>query len=302
MFTRIPLPSRQEFALILVTVFWGATFLIIHNAMAVSGPLFFVGLRFACATVSIGLLAGRNVLNITAHEVKAGTLIGLCLFVGYGLQTCGLQTISSSKSAFITAMYVPLTPLLQWLIMRRRPQFMNWVGVALAFFGLMLLAGPNEGLSFTFGHGELLTAVSTIGIALEIVFISVFAGFVDIRRVTVVQLMTTSILAFALMPVFGESVPPFSWTLVLSACSLGLMSAVIQLTMNWAQRQVTPTRATLIYSGEAVWAGIFGRMAGERLPGLAFLGAALILTGVLISEFKPRNHRTPQTKQGGKAA
>ena len=190
----------------------------------------------------------------------AGAVIGLCLFVGYGLQTCGLQTISSSKSAFITAMYVPLTPLLQWLIMRRRPQLLSWVGVTLAFCGLMLLAGPGEGLSFTCGRGELLTAVSTIGIALQVVFVSFFAGDVDIRRVTVVQFMITSVLAFALMPVLGGSVPPFSWKLVLSACVLGLMSAVIQLTMNWAQRQVTPTRATLIYSGEAVWAGIFGRL------------------------------------------
>lgn len=56
--------------------------------------------------------------------------------------------------------------------------------------------------------------------------------------------------------------------------------------MNWAQRSVSPTRATVIYTGEPVWAGIFGRMAGERLPLLALLGAAFILAGVLVSELK----------------
>ncbi len=287
----IPLPSRQETALILVTVFWGATFLIVHNAMHVSGPLFFVGLRFACTTLSIGLLTRRALSGMQPHEIVAGTIIGLCIFVGYGLQTFGLQTISSSKSAFITAMYVPMVPLLQWLIMRRRPHLMSWIGVALAFAGLMLLAGPDAGRGFAFGRGELLTAISTAGIALEVVFISFFAGAVDIRRVTVVQLLVTSLLSFALMPVLGESIPVLSWQLLLSAGALGVMSAVIQLTMNWAQRQITPTRATLIYSGEPVWAGIVGRIAGERLPGLAILGGALILGGVLLSELRPRRRQ-----------
>ena len=56
--------------------------------------------------------------------------------------------------------------------------------------------------------------------------------------------------------------------------------------MNWAQRSVSPTRATVIYTGEPVWAGIFGRLAGERLPLLALLGAAFIIGGVRVSELK----------------
>jgi len=63
---------------------------------------------------------------------------------------------------------------------------------------------------------------------------------------------------------------------------------VIQVAMNWAQRTVSPTRATVIYAGEPVWAGIFGRLAGERLPGIALLGAALIVAGVIVSEMKGR--------------
>ena len=58
--------------------------------------------------------------------------------------------------------------------------------------------------------------------------------------------------------------------------------------MNWAQQSVSPTRATLIYAGEPVWAGIAGRLAGERLPGIALLGAALIVAAVIISELKTK--------------
>ncbi len=58
--------------------------------------------------------------------------------------------------------------------------------------------------------------------------------------------------------------------------------------MNWAQKSVSPTRATIIYASEPVWGGVGGRMAGDRLPALALLGAALIVAGVVVSELKPR--------------
>ena len=65
--------------------------------------------------------------------------------------------------------------------------------------------------------------------------------------------------------------------------------------MNWAQRAVPPTRATIIYAGEPVWAGIIGRIAGDRLPAIAIGGAAFIVTGSLVSELTPRSRRHRDT-------
>ena len=48
-------------------------------------------------------------------------------------------------------------------------------------------------------------------------------------------------------------------------------------------------KSTIIYAGEPVWGGIFGRMAGDRLPGMAVIGAVLIVAGVVVSELKPRS-------------
>jgi drug/metabolite transporter (DMT)-like permease len=213
-------------------------------------------------------------------------MIGIAIFLGYTLQTFGLQSIPSSKSAFITALYVPIVPLLQWFVLKRPPSLMAWIGIALAFAGLVLLAGP-DGTSIGLGIGEMLTLLSAIAIAAEIILIGGFAGRVDARRVTVVQLATASLLALGFMAPLGESVPEPSWLLILSAVGLGLASAGIQLAMNWAQKTVSPTRATVIYAGEPVWAGIVGRIVGERLPAAALLGAALIVAGVIVSEMKP---------------
>lgn len=277
----------QEAVLIFITMIWGGTFLAVHHAMQVSGPFFFVGLRFAAATLVLTLFSLRTLRGLTWYELKAGVFIGIAIMFGYGLQTLGLQTISSSQSAFITAMYVPMVPLLQWLVLGRFPGVMSWVGVLLAFTGLMLLAAPSSA-DMTLSAGEILTLIGTLGMAAEIILIGAYAGKVNIKRVTVVQLATASLASFLMMVPTGEAVPPYTRYLLYSAIGLGIASAMIQLTMNWAQRSMSPTRATVIYAGEPVWAGIVGRIAGERLPGVALLGCGLIVLGVLVSELRIR--------------
>ncbi len=256
--------TRQELVLIFITLVWGGTFLVVHRAMMYSGPFFFVGVRFATASLLLACFFWRYMRALTWPEVRAGTMIGLAIAGGYGLQTWGMQTISSSQSAFLTALYVPVVPLLQWLVLRRPPGIMAWLGIALAFSGLLLVAGPQEsGLALS--AGESATLLSTLAIAAEIILISRYAGQVDVRRVTLVQLLVASACAFLFMIPNGETLPSFSLPLVLSAAGLGAASALIQVTMNWAQRSVSPVRATVIYAGEPVWAGIVGRLAGERL-------------------------------------
>ncbi|NIF32408.1 DMT family transporter [Enterobacter sp. Cy-643] len=287
----------QEALLILITMFWGGTFLAVQYAMTMSDPFFFVGLRFATAAIAVGLLSLKSLRGLTWIEIKAGVTIGVAIAIGYSMQTWGLQTIPSSKSAFITAMYVPVVPLLQWICLGRMPGLMSWIGVALAFVGLIFLAGP-EGTSLSLGAGEIITLIGAVAIAAEIILISAWAGKVDIKRVTVVQLATASLVSFAAMVPAGESVPHFSPGLVMIALGLGIFSAIIQVTMNWAQRSVSPTRATVIYTGEPVWAGIFGRMAGERLPVLALVGGALIVLGVLVSELKLKRKKAANAARG----
>ncbi|GAB3597619.1 DMT family transporter [Microbacterium tumbae] len=280
----IPL-GREELALIAVTAVWGCTFLVVHWAMEHSGPWFFVGLRFLAAGIISAVIFRRMLRGIRWIDIGAGAAIGLMIHLGYGLQTLGLQTVDSSTSAFITAMYVPLVPLLQWAVFRKRPQTMAFVGAGLAFAGLLLIAGPDA-FALSLGPGEIVTMLSTLPIAGEIILVSVFAGRIDLGRITVIQLLSAGILSLLTMPVAGESFPVFSWVWLGAALGLGAASCLIQLTMNWAQKSVSPTRATIIYAGEPVWAGVVGRIAGERLPVTALLGGVLVVVGILASELR----------------
>lgn len=275
-------------ALILITFIWGGTFLTVKYALNFSSPMFFVGCRFACAATIIGLFSFKQLKQITRQDLFAGCMIGCMLTIGYGTQTVGLQTISSSESAFLTALYVPLVPVLLWLIFRKAPHFMIWIGACCAFVGLVLLTG-NGFHAIALNFGQVVTLLGAIGIALEIILIGYFAPKVNLGRVTVIQLAVASLLAFASMPLVGEHViPSFSWPLLSIAIGLGFASALIQYVMNWAQRSVAPSQAAIIYAGEPVWAALFGRLAGERLAPLALLGGVLVVFGILISEWKPK--------------
>ncbi|MGF1620161.1 MAG: DMT family transporter [Rhodomicrobiaceae bacterium] len=280
--------GRPEAALIAVTAVWGGTFLVVQNALSASGAFFFVGARFAAAALLIALLTGRSLHGLTWAELRAGCAIGVAIMLGYSLQTIGLETILSSKSAFLTALAIPLVPIMQWLFLRRTPPTTAWIGICLAFTGVLLLTGANMS-SLDFSKGELVTALCAVAFAAEIIMIGAFAGKVDARRVTVVQLAAASFFSFIAMVPAGEAVPPFSWLLFLSVAGMAAASAAIQLAMNWAQKTVSPTRATVIYAGEPVWAGLFGRLAGEILGARALFGGALIVIAVIVSQWRSRS-------------
>ncbi|WP_455476043.1 DMT family transporter [Bartonella sp. B17] len=287
---KCPSFSKQELALFSATVLWGITFLVTRIAVHYSGPLFFVGFRFIVASFMCGLIFWRSMKGITVYEIFAGVVIGFAMFLGYAFQASGLQTIISSQSAFITALYVPMVPILQWIIFKKPPRLTSWIGIIFAFFGLIFISGQGIG-GINFSKGEVFTLLGALAIAAEIILISFFASKVNSYRITIIQLFFASFFSFSCMSLTGESIPEFSWVWLSVGMGLAFMSAVIQLAMNWAQKSVSPTRATLIYAGEPVWAGIVGRLAGEHLSPLALLGGLLILIGIIVAELQPSQWR-----------
>ncbi|AIL31976.1 DMT family transporter [Basilea psittacipulmonis] len=277
--------SRQEWALVLVTIFWGSTFVVVKNAMQWSGPFSFVAMRFLMAGVVTFLIFRRDVLRITKKELFSGVLIGAMVFMGYGFQTVGLQTILSSQSAFLTALYVPIVPFLQWIVTKKAPSKMNFLGIALAFAGTIYITGGGI-TQISLSFGELMTVLAAIALSFEILLFSFFGSKVNVRGMTVIQLFTVSLLGFIVAPLSGEAMPEFSWVLLGSIAFMGVGSGVVQFTMAWAQSSISATRATLIYTGEPIWGAVAGRIVGERLGMGALFGALLIFLGVLVSELK----------------
>ena len=167
----------------------------------------------------------------------------------------------------------------------------------------LISAGGAQALDgfASFGRGELFTLLCAAAFALEIVMVGILAPGTSVRRFTFVELAATSLLSFACMPLAGEALPRNMLEPACLACGLGAATALLQSVVVWAQKSIPPSRATVIYTGEPVWGGFFGWLAGERLGAGALAGCALIVAGILISGKKgrPKAPERPSRKQSG---
>jgi drug/metabolite transporter (DMT)-like permease len=285
----VPIAVRwglQEATLAVITFLWATNFLVTQIALEECQPLGFLAFRFGIAAVALLVCFPSRMRGLTRTEVEAAVAIGVTLFAAYVPQTIGLLYISVPKSAFIIALYVPLVPILQLFVLGKRPALAVWVGIALAFAGLVLL-GIDESMDVAFGVGEWLTLGAAFACALQIILLGRWAPVTDPLRLAFVQIMVVALLCLAAMPIVGESLPTLTPGIVAAAVELGIVgTAFILAAMNWAQRTVSPARATVIYATEPVWAALLGMLAGQWLTMTAVAGGVLIVLGVVVSELR----------------
>ena len=206
------------------------------------------------------------------------------MFLGYGLQTIGLNFTSASRSGFITYFYALLTPFFQFFLLKKRPVRGNLIGLSLAFAGLFLITGGmGKG---ELNLGDIITLFSAVGFSLYIVCLNLLSNGDDSLNLTAIQLLVTSILAFSLMPFFEEPFIISSFTLWGNILFLSLLGSVVAVyIMTRYQNSVTPTRAAILYALEPVFSVILAVfILGELFSTTQVFGAALILGGVLLSE------------------
>lgn len=270
-----------EAALVAVAAVWGGTFVMVKDAVSRYPVYGFLALRFAIAAVAFVVVFPSSVRLVTPRAAGAGVAAGVFLTAGYVFQTWGLQGTSATKAAFITGMFVVMTPVLQTVIYRRAPRPWTLGGIALAVAGLWLLTGPEAG-GWTAGDTRVL--LCALAYSAHMIVLG-RVGQHDVRPLTLVQLVCVAVIcggvALAAGPVSLPTDASVWQALVLTGV---LASAVAFAVQTYAQRFISPTRTALILITEPAFGGLFGWVAGERLGAGGVAGAALILAGMVVSE------------------
>lgn len=277
--------------LLLVTLIWGSTFLVVQHTIMLTGPFTFLAIRFGIGALALALIYHRRLARITRFELLAGALIGCILFVAFATQTIGLKYTTTSMAGFLTGLYVPFVPLLSIVLLRQWPALGAGLGILLSFLGLLLLS-LNEHFTLSFGPGELLILICAMGNALHIISVGKFAPRADAINLTLVQIAMTAVLSLLAMPIAREPflLPP--WPVWLSGLFMGVVATAFSLAvMNRVQQFISSVRATLAYALEPVWTGLFGYFANERLSAQAWLGCACILLAMLIGNLRLRKKK-----------
>jgi drug/metabolite transporter (DMT)-like permease len=272
---------KAEFLLVLATLIWGATFVVVKDALQFATPSAFLAVRFSLAGVLLFIFMARGRWSVAV--VGRGTLLGIFLYAGYLFQTTGLLYTTPSKSAFITGFSVVVVPFLQ-AMQGAKLHKSTIASAVMGLIGIYLLVLP-KGLAAV-NRGDLMTLVAACSFAVHIVLVGDYTRRYSFRQLVSIQILVVGLLALVSAPL-GMSFH-ITWTAGLIAAVL--VTAVLATgfafsVQNWAQQFTPPSHTALIFALEPVFAALTSWIVlAERLGGRLFIGAALILAGMVISE------------------
>ncbi|MEN8112911.1 MAG: DMT family transporter [Actinomycetota bacterium] len=268
--------TRSSIGLTGAAFLFGATFVVIKEAVEVLPPLAFVGWRFLLGAAALFVFARPKGRPVWIDGVLAGGL----LWGGYATQTMGLAETSASNSGLITGLYVVFTPLLAAAFRKRPPAIASVAGASLSVVGLALLTVTP---GFQFNSGDVLTIACAVLFAGHIVLLSYLAPRHPVVPFTAIQLLVVAGLSLLASAIFeGFPLPDRSVLPALIGTGV-IVSGGAFLMQVAAQRVLGPSRTAIILSAEPVFAAATAIVVlHERLTVRGWLGAALIMIGVYV--------------------
>lgn len=277
---------KADGVLLAMTAVWGLTFVVVKDALALADPFTWLALRFFIGAAALTAIARR--LGGSSN-LKAGLGLGVLLWLGFALQTAGLQYSTPSRSAFITGLFVVLTPLVSTALFRRMPRPASLVGVTLAFAGTWWLTGAEPGSSGAPSSATLLGDLLTFGCALaysiHLVVTEKYAAGSAPASLVATQLWVVCGLSALAIP-FGTPRLQPSFALWAALLFTGLLASALGFALQtWAQARTTAVRAALVIATEPLFATAYSVAGGrETLGAREVAGGALIMAGVLVAE------------------
>ena len=272
--------------LLVVTAVWGSTFYLTRDLVQTVPAPDYLGVRFAIAALVMVPLLHRQIRALPRPLLYQGIGLGAVYTVAQLFQTVGLEHTSASRSGFITGLYVVLTPILGWILLRDRLPKTTWAAVVLAVVGLAVLSLSEVG----WGYGETLTLIGSIWYAGHIVWLS-RAGRPDaalgLAAVQIGVLGVGSLIAAAPDGIVLPPTPALWGSLLYMAFVSG---AIAMWAQTWAQSRLPATRAAIIMTAEPVFAAAFAIwFGGEHLTLRMVLGGGLVLLAMYVVELSGRD-------------
>lgn len=275
-----------ELGLIGICAIWGATFVMVQDAVEDIAVMTFLAYRFLPASALVALIFRKRLRTLGRDGVRAGAAIGVFLTAGYVFQTLGLERTSAANAGFITGLFVVLTPLFGALLLRNRIGPVAWVAAGVSAVGLYLLTGVG-------GEGDISGDALVFGCACSFAFHILMTDRAikkhDPGALLFVQLAFCGLVSLMIAGAMGDlSVPSTSdvWSaLIVTSIFASALGFYVQ---TWAQQHAPPERIALILASEPAFAGLFAwLLQGDTLSAVGWLGAALIMGAIVVVEGLP---------------
>lgn len=273
-------PLVGVLSLVLVTLIWGSTFVVVKEALDTIPVPLLLALRFTLAALMLAWARWDR------RAVVPALVLGLLSFTGFATQTAGLTVTSASNAAFITGLSVILTPIVARVWLKRALSGRIYLAAVVALAGLALMT-LREGVESING-GDILVLSTALCYALYIVYLGEVAGKVRGTSLAMMQHLPMAGLAWLwAAPQVGKLATVPVETYLAIAYLAVVATALVAILQTYAQRVVPAHLTALIFVLEPVFAAAFAAvLIGERLGALGWIGAGLILVAMLVAELR----------------
>ncbi|MED4581932.1 DMT family transporter [Brevibacillus choshinensis] len=277
---------KADLAMLLVTLFWGSSYLFMQMGLTDLETFNLIGIRFGIAFIIAALFFHKRILRINRKTLLHALILGAILFGVFATVTEGVKTTTASQAGFLVSLTVIFVPLLS-ILLKNKPETRVFFGAGLAVIGIGLLTLTDH---FQISQGDALCIGTAMFYATHIIVTGKLAPQSDAIQLGVYQLGFAALFGL-IFSIFTEAprLPhtPKAWLAVLVLSIL--CSAIGFVVQTVAQQHTTPTHTGLIFSLEPVFAALFAYMLnGETLTVRGYIGAALVLLSVLIAEIDLR--------------
>lgn len=284
--------APYDMVLLVAAAIWGFAFVAQRVGMDHMGPFAFNGVRFVMGALALLPLIAWRAGRLPRPEgefdspkalLLGGFLAGFLVFLGASFQQVGLVTTSAGNAGFITGLYLVLVPMLGVLVGQRAGKG-TVVGAVIAFAGLYLLSFTE---SMSMSWGDFLVLIGAFCWAAQILVIGWLSPRMDTIRLAFAEFMACGLLSLAVAFAFEDVTWAGMEGAALPLLYGGVVSVGVAYTLQVVvQKKADASHGALLMSLEAVFALIGGVMfLDESLSARATVGCALMLAGMLVSQF-----------------
>ena len=275
--------------LLLTAMIWGTAFVFQRVGMDSIEPVTFNAARMALAAVMVGALAfvlrrGKNADTSApawSRTWKGGICCGLFLTAGSVFQQMGVVYTTAGKAGFITAMYMLLVPILNFLLFKKKNSWLVWLAVLIGVGGMYLLCVKED---FTLTSGDTLVCICALMFSGHILCCDYFVRQASPIELAAIQFATAAVVSAGIASLTENP----NWAGIMSAAVpilyCGVVSGGIGYTLQIvAQKFTDPTIASLLMSLESVFAVIAGAMLlGEQMSSREMLGCVVMFAAIIL--------------------
>jgi drug/metabolite transporter (DMT)-like permease len=286
--------TQANLTLLVVSLIWGSAFVAQSRGMDHIGPMMFTGVRFLIGAVVVAPLMwlewrslGRRAMPLRRKDGSKIAILGTLLLLGAAMQQIGITGTSVTNTGFLTALYIPLVPVLGWLLLRQLPHWSVWPGALACVVGAYLLAGAQN---LSINRGDLWVLASTLPWALHVLLVGRVADRMSAPfLVAGGQFAVCGLLALAWSLAY-EPVTLSGLHAAMGALAYtGILSVGVAFTAQVvAQRYAHATDAAIVLSAETLFGAVFGfLLMGDRLDNTGLAGCGLIFVSMMAIQLLP---------------